>query len=126
MRNFHRSAGISGLLVLASIVMIAGCNNPTPVEPSYQAPTFSTQEDPCPTIEEICTSIVDQVESLCPRPDRNWGQENSCRKALVAQLLDSHKDCLTGNQMSDVRDCVVEKLGLGNAGDRKGPDPHQS
>jgi hypothetical protein len=127
MRNTRRSAGVVGLLVLASIVVIAGCNSPSDVEPSYQAPALSAQEAPCPTMALICNSITNEIESTCPRtfPPRNWGEENSCRKTLMAQLLDSYKDCLTGEQLSEVRDCVAAQLGLPNAGDQKGPDPHE-
>jgi hypothetical protein len=128
MRNIRRSAGVSGLLVLASIVVFAGCNSPTAVEPTHQDPVFSTQEAPCPTVYQICTSIVDEIERVCPveYPYKSWGDENSCHKTLLGRELDSYKDCLTGNQFNDVRDCVYEKLGIvstGNIG--KGPVPHE-
>jgi hypothetical protein len=126
MRNTLRSAGAVAVFVLASFT-VSGCNNPADVEPGYQAPALSTQETPCPTMMEICTSITNEIEGTCPRtfPPRNWGEENSCRRTLLAQLLDSYKDCLTGNQLSDVRDCVAAQLGLPDAGDQKGADPHQ-
>jgi hypothetical protein len=127
MRNTRRSAGVVGLLVLASIVVIAGCNSPTDVEPSYQTPALSAQEAPCPTADLICNAITNEIESTCPRtfPPRNWGEENSCRRTLLAQLLDSYKDCLSGNQLSEVRDCVAVQLGLPNAGDQKNPAPQE-
>jgi hypothetical protein len=127
MRNTRRSAGLVGLFVLASIVVIASCNNPTDVEPSYQSPALAVQETPCPTFAQICNAITNEIESTCPRtfPPRNWGEENSCRVTLLAQLLDSYKDCLTGQQLSEVRDCVAAQLRLPNAGDQKGPDPHE-
>ena len=127
MRNIRRSAGVSGFLVLAAIVVIAGCNNPTTVEPTYQAPALSTQETACPTIEQICTSIVNEIETLCPEeyPYKSWGDENSCHKTLLGRMLDSYKDCLDGNQRSEIRACVWAELGLatqGRAG--KGPVPN--
>lgn len=127
MRNNRRSAGVVGLLLLASIVVVAGCNSPTPVEPGYPAPALTAQEAPCPTMAQICNAITNDIESTCPRtfPPRNWGEENSCRKILMAQLLDSYKDCLSGNQLSEVRDCVSVQLGLPNTGDQKGPNPQQ-
>jgi hypothetical protein len=114
MRNIRRSTGVSGLLVLTSIVLIAGCNSPTAVEPGYQAPALSTQETPYPTMDQICNSIANEIESLCPRvyPYRNWGEENSCVKTLMAQLLGSYKDCLSGDQLSEVRDCVFAHLAI--------------
>ena len=125
MRNTRRSAAVF-VALLASLV-IAGCNNPTPVEPSYQAPALYTEETPCPTMDGICVSITNEIESTCPRtfPPKNWGEENSCRKTLMAQLLDSYKDCLSGDQLSEVRDCVASQLALPDAGDNKEPDPYQ-
>jgi hypothetical protein len=127
MRNIRSSAGVFGILALATIAF-SGCNNPTPVDTSYDSTTLYTEETLCPTIEEICTSIANDIESMCPRtiPPRNWGDENSCRKTLMAQLLDSYKDCLTGNQLSEVRDCVELELRMRTEGDYKGPDPYQS
>ncbi len=127
MRNIRRIAIMSGLLVVASIVVIAGCNNPTSVEPSYQAPAVSTQETACPTTDQICGYIAGQIDRLCPRtyPYRNWGEENSCEMTLLAQLVDSYKDCLSGDQLSEVRDCVFQKLASRNPTGRRGPTPQE-
>jgi hypothetical protein len=127
MRNTRRSAVVSGILVLLSVVLIAGCNNPTTVEPSYQPSALSTQESACPTIDQICRSIANEIAQSCPLTDiyRNWGEENSCHKTLLAQLLDSYKDCLTGDQLSEVRDCVFENLIMRLPRDGKGLDPFQ-
>lgn len=124
MRKVHRTAG--ALLVFASIVALAGCNgSPTAVDPDYSA-VLPVQETICPTIGQICNAICFEIESTCPAPYRSWGDENSCQRTLLAQLLDSYKSCLTGNELSDVRDCVYEKLGTVNVPDGKGPIPHQS
>jgi hypothetical protein len=127
MRNNRRSASISGLLVLASIVVIAGCNNPTAVEPRYQAPALSMQEDPCPTMDQICTAIADEIKAVCPSPYpyKSWGEENSCVKTTMGRLLDSYKYCLSGDQLSEVRDCVFEELGRVSVGSGKGHIPHE-
>jgi hypothetical protein len=127
MRNIRRSAGVTGLVVFAFIVVVAGCNSPTTVEPSSQVPALSVQEDPCPTVDQICTAVAEQISAQCPHPYpyRNWGQENSCVKTLMAHLLDSYKDCLSGDQLSEVRDCVCYELALDRQGDRKGPAPHE-
>ena len=128
MRNTRRSTGVSGLLLLVSIVVIADCNSsPTAVEPADHSPTLTTQEYPCPTLDQICKSIADEIESLCPRtyPYKSWGEQNSCVKTLLGRLLDSHKDCLSGDQLSEVRDCVFEELVLTSKRDGKDPVPHE-
>jgi hypothetical protein len=128
MRNvFRRFAGVTGVLVLASVVVFGGCNNPTPVEPVDQTSIIYTEETPCPTLDLICNTIANEIESLCPRafPYRNWGEENSCVKTLTAQLIDSYKDCLTGEQLSEVRDCVQHELALRAAEGSRDEDPCQ-
>jgi hypothetical protein len=127
MQNIRRYAGVLGLFVFASIILIAGCNNPTPVEPVYPTAALATQESPCLTFDQICATISNQLENLCPRARayKNWGDENSCVKTTIAQLLDSYKDCLSGEQLSDVRECVYQELSSRNIGDNKGPDIQQ-
>ncbi|UCG50939.1 MAG: hypothetical protein JSW58_12160, partial [Candidatus Latescibacterota bacterium] len=75
-----------------------------------------------------CESIADEIESVCPRtfPYKNWGRENSCVKTTMGQLLDSYKDCLSGDQLSEVRNCVLAELGLSSEGrPDKDPLPHE-
>jgi len=124
MRNFRLSAGVLGLLVIASIVVVAGCNSPSAVQSSDQAIPLFTQENACPSMDQICRSIANELNSLCPQiePYKNWGEENSCAKTMIAQLLDSYKDCLSGDELSEVRDCVWETRPRSIQG-RAGKDP---
>lgn len=68
----------------------------------------------CPDFEELCASMVEQIESGCPEEEfSNHGQLQSCRVHAVNALLSDLPACYTSSQKLALKKAVMEAVGLG-------------
>jgi hypothetical protein len=110
MKSARRVVGVFAVVALISIVSVTGCNSPVSVAPAEQiTPAYGVTID-CPTIEQICQMIVQELDVQCPRTKayRTWGELNSCEKSTIGKALEPYNDCYTDEELKDIRDRVFE------------------
>jgi len=128
MKSARRVVGVFAVVAVISIVAVTGCNSPVSVAPVEQiAPTYGVSVD-CPTIEQICRLIVQELDIQCPRTKdyRHWGELNSCEKSTIGKALEPYSECYTGEELKEIRDRVFEMRHSSTSGPTDDePKPYQ-
>lgn len=101
----------AALAVIISVGVggFVGCNNPASVDDTGTvAPVYSKSQQTCPTIDELVDAIVEELNANCPITEvhRNWGQENSCEKGIIGNMVDAHQGCFSGPELKIIRQKV--------------------
>jgi len=105
-----------GLLFVATVLVLSSCNTPANVTTADEPAAALTKSQPtiCPSIEDVCDAIVDELNQNCPinYHYRNWGDENSCEKSTIGKALDDYDGCYTKEELKDIRECIAAKRAL--------------
>jgi hypothetical protein len=119
MKKNQRVAAALCILLLASAGVFVGCSSTTSVdtEDSFATPQL-VQSVSCPPMEAVAEAIAAELDENCPRTVsyRNWGQENSCEKRTIGQMLDQYEGCFSDAELKLLR---VRALELRHASDRR-------
>lgn len=111
MKNYRRSTAILVVVILASAAMFVGCSSTTSVDTNdaVTAPTFELSTS-CPPMESLAEAIAIELNTNCPitTPYRNWGQENSCEKRTIGQMLEGYESCYTEAELKELRTLVLQ------------------
>lgn len=131
MKSDRQNIAALAVIILAGAGLFVGCNHPTSVDATASdVPVFAKHPKvTCDPMDEVIDAIVEELNANCPQtePYRNWGQENSCEKEIIGDILDYYSGCFSGEELKLIRQSVFV-IRNGPAGDRREGDdrtPHE-
>jgi hypothetical protein len=116
-----------GLIVTLCIVIpaVLGCNSPASVDSNNTAPASAFYAEPvaCPSVEAMAQAIVNELNVNCPmsREYRHWGEQNSCEKRNIGQMLEAYEGCYNEEELKEIR-LRIDEMRHAQASDDTGVD----